>query len=105
MTDILKYIGSWSVLQWIALVLIAGFIGQFGKMAANAIAKNIRQRREGKSQLPNEGGLPSDKATSVAPDYLKPTSSSTRPDAAGKLNKKLIKAMAKANKKDAKKKG
>ena len=104
MTDILKYIGSWSVLQWIALVLIAGFIGQFGKMAANAIAKNIRQRREGKSQLPKEGGLPSETTTGVVPYSIKPESSAKSPDATGKSDKKLIKALAKANKKESKKK-
>lgn len=53
MTDILKYIGSWSVLQWIALILIAGFIGQFGKMAAEAIAGKIRARREKKEITPD----------------------------------------------------
>lgn len=104
MKDILDYISTWSVLQWIVLVLIAGFIGQFGKMAAEAIVKKVRQHRAGKSQLPNEGGLPSDTTTGAAPDSLKQASSSTRPEAAGKIDKKLIKAMAKADKKEAKKK-
>ena len=104
MTDILGYIGSWSVLKWIALVLIAGFIGQFGKMIAEAVARKIRQRREEKSYLPNEGILLSDSTTSVAPNHLKQKSSSTRPVSAEKPDKKLIKAMAKARKKEAKNK-
>ena len=41
MKDILDYISTWSVLQWIVLVLIAGFIGQFGKMTAEAIVKKV----------------------------------------------------------------
>ena len=32
MTDILDYISTWSAIKWVVLVLIAGFIGQFGRM-------------------------------------------------------------------------
>jgi hypothetical protein len=103
MKDILDYISTWSVLQWIVLVLIAGFIGQFGKMTAEAVVKKVRQRRAEKTQLPNESGLPSETTTGVAPDSLKQASSSTRPEAAEIPDKKLIKAMAKARKKEAKK--
>jgi hypothetical protein len=103
MADILKYIGSWSILQWIILVLIAGFIGQFGKMTAEAVVKKVRGRRTEKSQLPNEGKLPSDTTTSPAPDSLK-SASSIISEAGQKLDKKIIKAIAKADKKDAKKK-
>jgi len=51
MADFFSYVSSWSVLQWIVLVLIAGFIGQFGKMAAEAIAGKIHARREKKENL------------------------------------------------------
>jgi hypothetical protein len=104
MTDILKYIGSWSILEWIVLVLIAGFIGQFGKMTAEAVVKKVRGRRTEKSQLPNESGLPSDTTTSAALDPLKSASSSNIPETGQKLDKKLIKSMAKADKKEAKEK-
>jgi hypothetical protein len=104
MTDILKYIGSWSILEWIVLVLIAGFIGQFGKMTAEAVVKKVRKYRTEKSQLPNESGLPSNTTTSPSSDSLTPASPSTIPEAGQKLDKKLIKAMAKADKKEAKKK-
>lgn len=93
MTDILSYIGSWSVLKWIVLVLIAGFIGQFGKMAANAIAAKIRARRGKKEtavSAPEETPVP-------PPSSLIPTGEI--------IDKKLLKAMAKAKKKEAKKKG
>jgi hypothetical protein len=104
MTDILKYIGSWSVLKWIVLVLIAGFIGQFGKMMAEAIAKKVRQRRAGKSPFPNEDIPSSGSTASVVSDSLKIKSSPIMPNSAENLDKKLIKAMAKARKKEAKNK-
>jgi len=88
MTDILKYIGSWSILQWIALVLIAGFIGQFGRMAAEAIAGKIRARRGKKDITPDaiiKSAVSNPSATNEIPD------------------KKLVKALAKAKKKEAKK--
>ena len=33
MSDLLADISTWSILKWVILVLIAGFIGQFGKNA------------------------------------------------------------------------
>jgi len=86
MTEILEHIKSWSVLKWIVLVLIAGFIGQFGRMMAEAIIKKIRQRSAPKENL---------SATET-----KTTVSSTT----AVTDKKLIKAMAKARKKEVKKK-
>ncbi len=59
MKNILDYISTWSVLQWIALVLIAGFIGQFGKMMAVAIASKIRLRRGRKQPLSDVDAKPS----------------------------------------------
>jgi hypothetical protein len=87
--DILDYISTWSVLQWIVLVLIAGFIGQFGKMMAETIANKIRLRRVRKQPLDV------DAKTSVL--------SSPPPAAAGISNKKYLKALVKARKKEAKK--
>ena len=86
MTEILEYIKTWSVLKWIVLVLIAGFIGQFGRMAAQAIVKKIRQRSAQKENL--------------SARETKQTVSSTT----AVTDKKLIKAMAKSRKKEAKKK-
>ena len=86
MSDILEYIKSWSALKWVILVLIAGFIGQFGRMTAEAIVKKIRQRSAQKENL----SARETKAT---------VSSST-----AVTDKKIIKAMAKARKKEAKKK-
>ncbi|PKN37571.1 MAG: hypothetical protein CVU62_07510 [Deltaproteobacteria bacterium HGW-Deltaproteobacteria-2] len=89
MKEILEYVSSWSVLKWIVLVLIAGFIGQFGRMAAEAIAGKIRARRE-----KNE----------VTPNGSTNSSESHSPSISEIPDKKLVKALAKAKKKEAKKK-
>ena len=91
MNDFFEYISTWSVLKWIVLVLIAGFIGQFGRMAAEAIAAKIRAHRGEKEAFPEETQIPS-----ISPP---PTTSADNaaPD------KKLLKALAKAKKKEAKK--
>ncbi|OGP88632.1 MAG: hypothetical protein A2031_07755 [Deltaproteobacteria bacterium RBG_19FT_COMBO_43_11] len=89
MTDILEYIRTWSVLKWIVLVLIAGFIGQFGRMMAEAITRKISLRRANNQRSDADvksGNLPS-----------------VPPAAARIPDKKLIKALAKARKKEAKK--
>ena len=93
MADFFEYIGTWSVLKWIVLVLIAGFIGQFGKMAANAIAAKIRARRQEPESTPDTPIKPS------GPESF-PASPSTAPP-----DKKMLKAIAKAKKKEAEKKG
>ena len=92
MNDFFEYISTWSVLKWIVLVLIAGFIGQFGRMAAEAIAKKIRA---GRPQQENKTIKPETPLQTPAPQ---PVSSGDLPD------KKLLKAIAKAKKKEAKKK-
>ena len=90
MKDILDYISTWSVLKWIVLVLIAGFIGQFGKMMAEAITSKIHLRRERKQRLSDVDAKPS-----VLP---------SPPLAAAVItDKKNLKALAKARKKEAKK--
>ena len=89
MTDILSYVTSWSVLKWIILILIAGFIGQFGKMAAEVIVRKIHLRR----------------GTSASESKETPALQSFSSSPTGEIiDKKLLKAMAKAKKKEAKKK-
>jgi len=119
MTDILDYISTWSVLKWVVLVLIAGFIGQFGRMMAEAIANKVRLRRAKKNPGPagrqepeeqkalsagavRESGLsgpvqetPGLPAGVPAPDSV--------PQPVILPDKKALKAMAKARKKEAKK--
>ncbi len=103
MKDILADISTWSILKWVILVLIAGFIGQFGKMLAEAITARIRRRRE------SEGASPETTKTPEAPQNLMSGVSQaeipSRPDASVNIpDKKALKALAKARKKEAKKK-
>ncbi len=101
MIDLLEYISTWSVLKWIVLVLIAGFIGQFGRMAAEVIAEKIRAGR-GKKEFAPEG-LIKTPAQQASPDI--PANTPEQPSAPDeKADKKIQKAMDKARKKDAKKK-
>jgi hypothetical protein len=96
MMDILDYISTWSVLKWIVLVLIVGFISQFGRMMAETIAKKIRLYRVRKQQL-------SETTSVVASDFPKPALPYLPPAKAEIPDKKLMKALAKARKKEAKK--
>ena len=121
MTDILDYISTWSVLKWVVLVLIAGFIGQFGRMMAESIMVKIRLRRA------KQNPLADDKKTLEAPGVLPaevppmdlPAKSTQEPGlpvgvpqtnafpgplpSSAVPDKKALKAMAKARKKEAKK--
>ena len=120
MTDILDYIGTWSVLKWVVLVLIAGFIGQFGRMMAEAIANKIRLRRAKKNPVAADGQEPEERkalsAGTVRESSLSgpgretpslptgvPAQDSVPPSVIAP-DKKALKAMAKALKKEAKKK-
>jgi hypothetical protein len=46
MTDLLAEISAWSILKWAVIVLVAGFIGQFGKSLAQAVMKRMRLKKE-----------------------------------------------------------
>jgi len=83
MTDVIESIKSWSALKWAALVLIAGFIGQFGRMAAEAIAKKITARRAKKEKTSGQDNIV-EKPREINLD---------------KAEKKRLKALAKAAKK------
>ena len=100
MSDFLEYICSWSALKWIAIVLIASFIGQFGKMLAQAVVRKINLSRQKKQRGEiNEPPL-------MSPDQIEPAANNpknvvevqkTYPD------KKALKIAAKESKKFSKK--
>jgi hypothetical protein len=102
MMDILDYISTWSVLQWVVLVLIAGFIGQFGRMMAEAIIAKVRLRRANQHQLPDDEKPP--EVPTVLPVDVSPIELPRKPAVSVEISdKKAVKAMAKARKKEAKK--
>jgi len=100
MKDIFDYISNWPVLKWVILVLVAGFIGQFGKMLAEAIILRVRRRRAA-GQAPKNEETPQ-----VQPFNSAGPASSGEPAApansGGIPDKKQLKALAKARKKEAK---
>lgn len=99
MTDFLTYLGSWSALQWVLLVLAAGFIGQFGRMMADAIIARIRRNRAGQGsrvQEPRSREESTAPSSGVSPQEPPLTVAGNVPD------KKALKIAAKARKKEAK---
>jgi hypothetical protein len=103
MTDILDYISTWSALKWVILVLIAGFIGHFGRMLAQAIVRKIQFARL-KKLNPSAIERPPTKDHSGLPDVSatkEPHAQS--PASNGHSDKKALKILAKLSKKEAKK--
>jgi hypothetical protein len=90
MADILDYISTWSVLKWVILVLVAGFIGQFGRMMAEAMIEKMRRRKEIKQ------------AQAVSSAEAERSSPSVPVIEAS--DKKMLKTLIKARKKEAKNK-
>ncbi|MHB8138755.1 MAG: hypothetical protein ACYDGO_10285 [Smithellaceae bacterium] len=102
--DILEYISTWSVLKWVILVLVAGFIGQFGRMMAEAIIARGRRHRSKQHQLPEDVKKTSD-APSVLPADNPPADLTHTPVGSAEIfDKKTLKTMAKVRKKEAKRK-
>jgi hypothetical protein len=100
-TDFLTYIGSWSALQWVLLVLAAGFIGQFGRMLADAIIARVRLNRSGQRAGVEDGTL---RRESSAPPVASSQGPPALPAVTGDIpDKKALKIVAKARKKEAKK--
>jgi len=100
--DILEYISTWPVLKWVVLVLIAGFIGQFGRMMAEAIIARVRLRRVKQHQVPDDG-KPREAPTFLHVDVPPAALPSKTAQPAEVSDKKALKAMAKARKKETKK--
>lgn len=98
MLDFLNDVSTWSILKWVLLVLLAGFIGQFGKTMAQAIMAKVRARRtrsmmETRDEPAQPGG--------AAP----PVNDLPVPPSVPSPDKKTLKIVAKAQKKAAKKGG
>jgi hypothetical protein len=102
MTDILDYISKWSALKWIILVLIAGFIGQFGKMMAQAIIGKISLARA-KKQTQKEIDSPSDIKPASSDAFMGKNIPAQSYPLEIYPDKKALKILAKESKKVAKK--
>ncbi|HAJ28315.1 MAG TPA: hypothetical protein DCG53_13920 [Syntrophus sp. (in: bacteria)] len=120
MPDLLD-IRTWSILQWVLVVLAAGFIGQFGKSFAQFIMAKVKAGRDAGIKtailpVPAEGGKMTPEAPSlptVKGDLTSPPESSDDPAhdvssakdiASGQsappvMDKKALKAILKQKKK------
>ena len=98
----------WKIAKWVLIVLLAGFIGQFGKsLAKYFMAKGKELRR--KQPLDDQGQSFMPTGTDVPPAVPAPDRDATPSEADGKAardqakgQKKALKAMAKLEKKRAK---
>ena len=71
-------------MKWVLLVLLAGFVGQFGKTFAQHILRNIRKEKEAPAKEAPADGQRIIRETSILTD------------------KKLLKTLAKQKKKEVK---
>ena len=112
MSDFLD-IRTWSILQWVLVVLAAGFIGQFGKSFAQFILAKIKARRSaGKTSatlpVPAVRGkmMPEMNSVPTGKEDMTPESGHPARDVsnAGEIlsDKKALKAILKQQKKAAK---
>jgi len=70
MHDIINNISTWSILKWVIIVLVAGFIGQFGKSMAQAIMAKIRLARAEKHEVKDTGLHRTTPPETEAPDSV-----------------------------------
>ncbi len=107
MTDI----APWDILKWVLLVLLAGFIGQFGKSFAQAVMARVRKKKSGNGVSPGRAEPPAAVTGSGKPATLpapaKPAESNSggmmeEPTSGSDVDKKALKTLAKKQKKEAK---
>jgi len=91
------------IAKWVLIVLLAGFIGQFGKSFAKHLMEKARLKRES-SSLTSEEEPPIAGRGHIddAPGLPKPHPATTSPEEKAKQDKKLAKTLVKQKKKEAK---
>ncbi len=101
----------WSVIQWVLIVLVAAFIGHFGKVLAQAVLAKMRAQKADPSPAgPSLPPVPNDipqadvKVTGPEGEVGTPPSPVPSGTAIDKTDKKMLKTLAKQAKKASKKK-
>ena len=84
------------IVKWIFIVLIAGFIGQFGRMLANHFVSRAKLRKKKSPQK-----LVEDRESKKIAEAASTSPAESAKDKA-KEEKKMLKALAKQKKKEAK---
>jgi len=97
---------TWKIIKWVVIVLVAGFIGQFGKTFAQHVIDWFRRRRTDHRETlrPSEDEQISYPPKPAGERQIQEERLLESPvnDAALKLQKKETKALLKAKKKEAK---
>ncbi|HOO89817.1 MAG TPA: hypothetical protein PLA74_03235 [Syntrophales bacterium] len=91
------------IIKWVLIVLLAGFIGQFGKSLAKHLMEKARLKRKGSPSA--DGEAPSvtvDGTIENLSESQEPLSAVLSPEEQAKRDKKLAKTLAKQKKKEAK---
>lgn len=95
-------IDLWRILKWVLIVLLAGFIGQFGKTLAIHIMARVKAGERGvpsgAEQPEKRVELTGEKDLSKIPEDIFPEQAEER----AKQEKKALKALVKQKKKEAK---
>jgi hypothetical protein len=99
MHDIINGISTWSILKWVIIVLVAGFIGQFGKSMAQAIMAKIRLTRAKKQEVKDIGLPQSIPPKTETSDPVKNNFHESTATNVGAPDKKTLKTLAKQAKK------
>jgi len=87
---------SWKIIKWILVVLVAGFIGQFGKMLASHIIERAKRKRS-----KGTGSDRVDPIGKVLPDEDPSWKRQGELKAEAKIRKKELKTAIKMTKKEA----
>ena len=105
----MEFADIWTVMKWVLLVLLAGFVGQFGKTFAQQVMKRLRKEPKPPVGAAGESGktlpatLPVDvRQPAVLPGAPLPTPTPPAGTAPPPADKKLMKALAKQKKKEGK---
>ena len=101
----------YEVLKWILIVLIAGFIGQFGKTMSHHVMEYFKKRRQ-KGTTTSPAEIPVEKGASIGSqethvekkEVILPSKDKEEKNQS-KAEKKALKAQLKAKKKSEKSKG
>ena len=91
------------IAKWVLIVLVAGFIGQFGKTLAKHLMEKARLKKKGLSPTVEETPSITGRARiENTPGPQEPLPSAISPEERTKHDKKLAKAQVKQKKKEAK---
>ncbi|MDO9515074.1 MAG: hypothetical protein Q7J01_03110 [Syntrophales bacterium] len=91
------------IAKWVLIVLLAGFIGQFGKSLAKHLMEKARLKKKGSSpKIEASAPIAGGRRIEGTPDMHGPPPSAISAEEKAKQDKKLVKTLVKQKKKEAK---